>query len=345
MTRPLKIQSLLFPILALALTAIALAGITGVIHAQDDEVKVKIEKMDHGWLGITMQDIDAELAEALDLSEGEGILVNSVIDDSPADKAGLVDGDVIVAFAGEEIEDTGDLSRAVRKTRPGDEVEVEVLRDGARRTIAVTVGEREPQVHVWSDRDDGDVLLYSTPGKMKGLKGWHTLMLGEHGYLGVKMQDLNEQLGDYFGVTDGQGVLITEVIEDGPAAEAGLKAGDIIMKLGTERIAETDDIYDYLRDREEGDEVTVTVLRDRRERDIAVTLGEAPDDLLWFDDDHDVMVLPHLNGLRHLRGMRYRIPEVESFRFHDEGEIEELKEELDELRKELKEIRKELKRS
>jgi len=207
MTRPLKIQSLLFPILALALTAIALAGITGVIHAQDDEVKVKVKKMDHGWLGITMQDIDAELAEALDLSEGAGVLVNSVIDDSPADKAGLADGDVIVTFAGKEIEDTGDLSRAVRKTQPGDEIEVEVLRDGERRIIAVTVGKREPQVNVWSNQDEGDVFLYSTPGKMKGFKGWHTLMLGEHGYLGVKMQDLNEQLGDYFGVTDGEGVL------------------------------------------------------------------------------------------------------------------------------------------
>jgi len=345
MTKPLKVQSLLFPILALAL-AIALAGAARAADAEEKEVDVFVTSdKDHGWLGITMQDIDDDLAAALDLADGAGVLVGSVLDESPAAEAGLKEGDVIVSFAGKTIEDTGDLAKAVRKTSAGDEVEIGILRDGQAKTLTATVGKPEPQVHILKRGDDGDFFLYGAPGK-----GISPLMLrefaaGDHGYLGVKLQGLNEQLGDYFGVEGGEGVLISEVIEDSPAAEAGLKAGDVVVKLDDKQITGTPDIYEFMADRKEGDEVTVTVLREKRERNVTVTVGEAPDELAWFDDDHGQIFLPRWRQLDQLKHLQRSFPEIEEYHFRSDEDLKELKEELEELRQEMKDLKKEMKKS
>ncbi len=345
MTKPLKVQSLLFPILALVLAAIALAGTARVANAAEKEVEVFVTSdEDHGWLGITMQDIDEDLAKALDLADGAGVLVSSVLDDSPAEEAGLEEGDVIVAFAGKTIEDTGDLAKAVRKTAPGDEVEMSILRDGQAKTLTVTVGKQEPQVRILKGKGDGDVFLYGVPGKGISPLILREFASGDRGYLGVKLQDLNEQLGEYFGVADGEGVLISEVIEDSPAAEAGLKAGDVVIKLDDKPIADTPEIYEFMAERKKGDEVTVTVLREKRERNVTVTVGEAPDELAWLDVEHGDVFLPRWKQLDQLRDLHGTFPEIKEFHFRSDEELKELKEELEELRQELKDLKQEMKK-
>ncbi len=345
MRNPLKCRSLLFPLFVLAVAAIVIGA--AAVQAGEDEDKdvIIITSTDRGWLGITMQDLDDDMVKALDLMDSDGILVNSVLDDSPAEKAGIEDGDVIIEFAGREIEDSGDLAKAVGKTDPGDEVQIVVLRDGEQKTLTAEIGERElrmGQLHVKPGEEDPEAFFYSTPGGKKHHFAWKEYS-GDRGYMGVKLQGLNEQLGEYFGVEDGEGVLISEVIEDSPAAEAGLQAGDVIVKIDDEDIAEADDIHEYLGDKEKGDEVQVSVLRNKRHRNIKVTLGEAPDDLAWFGSEDYEIFLPHMEGMNRLRGMHLRAPHAERYMFHSEDEMDELREDLQELKEELKELKRELK--
>ncbi len=98
---------------------------------------------DSGYLGVMLQDLSPAMAKALQLGDQSGVLVSDVVDDSPAAKAGLQDGDVIVAFAGKPLSDYDSLTAAVRAAKPGEKVDVTVLRDGKKKTIKVELGERE----------------------------------------------------------------------------------------------------------------------------------------------------------------------------------------------------------
>jgi len=96
-------------------------------------------------------------------------------------------------------------------------------------------------------------------------------------YLGVQLHELNEDLAGYFGVKEEEGVLILSVEEDSPAEEAGLKAGDIIIKFDDETVSEPEDIHEIMSELEEDDEVTIEILRHNRKQTIKVTLGETED--------------------------------------------------------------------
>jgi len=346
---PLTIHSLLLPLLALAVAAILATGATSMAFAGNVEDKEEedvglIKSKGHGWLGVTMQDVDEDMAKALDLENDGGVLVDSVFEDSPAEDAGLEDGDVILEFAGKEIANTRDLAKAVQKTKPGEEVEIVVLRDGKQQTLTAEIGKRKSQsagIHIWTDDEGGNAWVYRMPENLDGHYALRGHFDEDRGYLGINPQDLSEQLGEYFGVEEGKGVLVAEVIEDGPAAEAGLQAGDVIVKIDTEVITETSDIHEYLGELKKGEEVQVTILRDKRERTIPVIIDELPDEFAWNGEDSDVFI-PHWNSMKQLRGMHKIMPHVERFRFHSEDEMDMLKEEMEELREELKKLKEEL---
>ncbi len=311
------------------------------------------KKAEQGWIGITLQDLSPSMAKALQLDSEGGILVNEVIEDSPAAAAGLADGDIIVEFAGKEIADADDLHKAVRKTDPGDTVDLVVIRDGARRTISVELGVREKDHMVALMHSDDALAPYMKWHDKVGSKVWHFKSGGDehdfslnrwfgmadHGYLGVQLDDLSEQLGAYFEVEDGEGALITEVIEDSPAAAAGLAAGDVIVAVGDEKVASSAELKEVLADTEADDEVVLTIVRKGSEREITATLGEFPDDLaLNIDVDVD---LRGLHAFAHPKMLRLRGPHnIEVFGL-DEDDLDELRDELKELKMELKELQEE----
>jgi serine protease Do len=240
------------------------------------------------WLGVELQDVDAEMAKALDLRDGEGALVNRVVDDSPAAAAGLRDGDVIVSFDGQRVRDANELTSAVRDAKPGDRAPVVVIRDGGKKTIKVELGSRKTpaavfaphlealhkgladrMIHMHRGEDEGD----GEPSPMMWTMGDET-----HAFLGVQMGALTEQLGRYFGAPDGEGVLVNEVVDDSPAARAGIEAGDVILRANDRAINGPDDVRNALRKADPGDKLSVTVLRDHAERLFDVTLGDPPRD-------------------------------------------------------------------
>jgi hypothetical protein len=125
-----------------------------------------------------------------------------------------------------------------------------------------------------------DRMIYMHRGEGDGEQSPMILSLGDESgaFLGVMMGVLTEQLGRFFGAPDGEGVLVNEVVDDSPAAQAGIEAGDVILRANDRVIGGPDDLHGVLRKAEPGDKLSVTVLRDHAERTFEVTLGEPSPD-------------------------------------------------------------------
>jgi hypothetical protein len=244
---------------------------------------------------------------------------------------------VIVSFAGQKVEDTGELARLVRQQEPGSEVQLGIIRDGKSEDLEVTLGERKTDVMVWND-DGGKRIEILRPGDDDEGQRYFFHNLGrEHGYLGVSLRDLTVQLGDYFGVEDGEGALIEEVNADTPAAEAGLQAGDVIVQIDDEKIDDVADVTSYLRDKDPGDEVAVTVLRKGKDKTFEVKLGETSGALGWVGGENFERMMPDMQRLhRALPRVEGRMPQI--YR----GYGEESEKGMDELRAEMKALKKEM---
>lgn len=292
---------------------------------------------DGAWLGIYMQSVDRELAEAFKLDSRYGVVINEVVKDSPADKAGLKEDDIIIAINDEKIRDDDDLTDFLYDSEEGDDVTLTIIRDGNEMTVGVTLGERE------NDRN-----WYRAPRALKAPKapkaprvfGFDSDYDFSTSYLGVRMQELTGQLGEYFGVAHGNGALISEVDRDSPAEKAGLKAGDVITKIGDDNVRDYDDVVDYIADLDPGDKTTVTVLREKSEKSFEVEIGEREDSYSYlFGRAPRVDV--HVPDLRHLkRSLNMNLTREQ--RREMEQEMKELQHELQEMKKELKEIHKKL---
>lgn len=179
--------------------------------------QLKTGKVVHGFLGVYIQDLTPELARSFGLPEPKGALVSEVIPDSPAAKAGIQKGDVIVRYNGKEVPDTYTLRRMVASTPVGQRVTVVVIRKGKELTLTVEIGElekREELAKVEADR-------------------W-----------GLRVQDLTPEIASHLGLKDHKGVLVVEVTQGSPAHKAGLRAGDVIIGVEHE---EVEDLGDYRR--------------------------------------------------------------------------------------------------
>jgi serine protease Do len=295
---------------------------------------------DDGWLGVQLQTLDPDLTKALQLPDDQGVLVDEVVGESPAEKAGLKHGDVIVAFEGSPVREVKDLTKAVRKASPGDEVAITVLRDGKRQDLAVTLGAREDRNVYVLRQGDGDGVTAWTGKDGDNLK----ILAGTAGgYLGIGMQDLTEQLGKHFGVEGGKGVLVSEVKPDTPAAGAGIEAGDVIVKADGQEVSDGSGLRDVLAKNKPGDEVVLAVIRDGRTRDVTVKLAEWPE-MSWTGDKAARVYIDRLRG--DLPRMREFMPPEALHELHmsrPDADVEGLREEIEQLRKDLDEMRQELK--
>lgn len=185
----------------------------GVIEQLKDHGKVQ-----RGWLGVAIQDVDKNLAESLQLGASQGALINAVEPESPADKGGIKPGDVIVRFNGQTIVDSGDLPHVVGIMTPGDSAKVIVYREGKRKTLTMKVGSLD------ADRDS---VASSADGTDR---------------LGLMVEALDDQERRALRLRGG--VQVTRVSPDSAGAESMLQPGDIIVQLGYSRI---DDIEEYVQ--------------------------------------------------------------------------------------------------
>lgn len=219
------------------------------------------------FLGVHTMDIDKEKAARYGLRDARGVGITQVVAGSPAEKAGLRKDDVIIRFDGESVTSSRKLQRLVSEVAPDHTVRVGIVRGGTEQEVTVTIGKREGS---WG-RMDG--LMRTPRAEVWGpgvLNREPFVMFGNSRRIGVSTTQLTKQLAEYFGVADGQGVLVTSVSDDGPAAQAGIKAGDVITAVDGDKIAGAGDLTRALNRKKEGT-VTLTIVRDKSQRTITVT--------------------------------------------------------------------------
>jgi S1-C subfamily serine protease len=241
-------------------------------------------------LGVTVED-----------REQPGAVVKEVKPETPAAKAGLEPGDVIVRYQGDRVEGAAALARMVRETPAGRHVDIEVERNGSTQTLSATL-EKGGAMHPWAqglrggDLEDFDVeipdhielpempdmsalpLVPPLPPDGEHAEGFRRLFreYGGARKLGIQYQEISGQLAEYFKLGAERGVLVSEVEEDGPAARAGLRAGDVILKFNGDPVTDSRSLRERVRKAEAGSEATLTVWRDGRGLDLKVKLGGTP---------------------------------------------------------------------
>jgi serine protease Do len=239
------------------------------------------------FLGVYAEDVSKENMARYGLREVRGVGITQVVKDSPAEKAGLRKDDVILRFEGDSVTSVRKLNRLVAEVAPDQTVRLGISRGGAEQEVSVTIGKRNAAANA----------LERLPGlqAIEGLQGFKGLMtpegpganvwkwegpgagpdgmvfaFGNNRRIGVSTMQLTKQLADYFGVAEGQGVLVTSVAEDSPAAKAGIKAGDVITAIDGEKVDGAGDVARGINKKKEGD-VTLTIIRKGNQRTITVT--------------------------------------------------------------------------
>ena len=244
------------------------------------------------FLGIVPEEVTSDVALDYGVAAGQGVLVEETVSGSPADEAGIRTNDVITMMNGARLTGPSELRVQLDKFKAGDKVTISYMRGGKERSAEVTLADRKDDgVFQWSW--NGDLPDVPDVDHMKIMKEWTNKAHRSAAFAGIVTQELSEGLKKYFKVEGG--ALISEVVENSPAEKAGLKAGDVILKIGTESVDDQGDVSDVIRDRKPDETVDFHVMRDGKTMVIPVTLtnrkdfyGDASDDENYFGlDDTD----------------------------------------------------------
>jgi serine protease Do len=194
-------------------------------------------KISRGFLGVVIQNLDAELAPHFGLDEGTGILIAEVQEDSPADKAGLKRDDVVVGFNGQPVKEVQSFRSRIASTQPDSRIGLEIMRDGRKITKQVKIGTLDEEALVASSGPVGTASVNK---------------------LGLSVQNITDELAERFGFADEAGVLISQVEPGSSADLAGLEAGMLIQEVNREAVANTNQFKKALQENK-GDTVLLLV--------------------------------------------------------------------------------------
>ena len=228
-----------------------------------------------GFLGVNTENISRENMGRYGLSVPRGVGVTSVAKDSPAEKAGIRKDDVILRVDGDNVTSMRKLSRLISEIAPDQTVKLTISRGGSEQELAVTIGKREDTQTIQGLlKGQNGGIFKSEPRvwKWEGTPGFdgNVFAFGNSRRIGISTMQLTKQLADYFGIADGKGVLVTSVSEDGPAAKAGIRAGDVITAVDGEKIEAAGDLSRSINKKKDGD-VTLTIVRNKSQQTIRVT--------------------------------------------------------------------------
>ena len=224
-----------------------------------DEIQKKERMKNSGWIGVLIQDVNEKIAGKAKLENEEGAYVKEVVKNSPADSAGIQEGDIIIEYDGKKLFDSDEFVKLVQRNLPGTKVDLIVFRDGQKKTIHLIVGKKKVTKHQMFGPipDIPDVLEF----------------VGKH-ILGMQLLTLNEQLGEYFNAPNNEGVLVEEVEHESTAAKAGFKAGDIIIRIGKKTVDEVGKVQRELHKYDEGDKVEFEVMRKGVKKTLSIEMEE-----------------------------------------------------------------------
>ncbi|MBN1886115.1 MAG: DegQ family serine endoprotease [Candidatus Krumholzibacteriota bacterium] len=194
-----------------------------------------------GYIGVSIQEVTRQMAEAFGLDEPRGVLIGQVLDDSPAASGGIERGDIVLEYDGARVDRPADLQQRIAATEPGTKIDFVVQRDGKRKTLEVKIGEHPDSAAKTED---------------DAIEDYSPLMLG------VGIENLDDRYRERLDIPERvDGVLVTEVDPATPAGEAGLQRGDVIMEVDRERVRGIDDFNDVLKKRDDARRLLLLVYR------------------------------------------------------------------------------------
>ena len=205
------------------------------------EILVEKGYVVRSWLGVYIQPVEDRVARALDLKNRDGALISDIVEDSPAEKAGIKTGDVIIEFNEEKITDPSHLKNIVSSTAPGNNSKVVIVRDGEWKTINVKLEELE--------QENQTVATMNNEGST----------------FGIEVRDISSSLAERYEIDPkSSGVLVTDIDKKSNAFEAGMRVGDIITRVGTKKVISSKDFIDLIEELKKQDSLLLLVKRGER---------------------------------------------------------------------------------
>jgi len=317
-------------------SGMALAVPVHVVQNVSAQIKEK-GKVERGWLGVRII-----------VNEDGEIEISNIEDESPAELAKLRRGDILLQIGGKDVSNRQMLRNEIRMRRPGESVTIKIERKGKTEEIKVRLGEYSEK-DIFQEFERKFPRLFA-PKLLEPLKPTVPVEpelfrwgFENRRYIGVYIQDLNEELSEHFGVKKGTGLLVSEISEDSPAEKAGLKVGDVIVKAGGKRVETTNELVDLIQDKERGEKIKIVFLRDRKERSAEIEIEEEERRGSFFSPGDREVFFNSLDDYQEKFQNQYRKWQDEYSKKNKER-IEkwnkELKKSLDDLNKKAKEAKK-----
>jgi serine protease Do len=248
-----------------------------------------------GYIGVEMRDLSEDQLGALKLKDVHGVEITNLDHDGPACKAGMKVHDVILQMNGQVIDGGDQLRRMLRDVPVGRTVSFVVSREGQTQTLTLTTADRRMvEQQAWEQHysvpapaaargnsfiDSSKLANSPAPKEHKDLLGTETIILSSS-FTGAKLEVMGQQLAEFFGATDGGGLLVRSVDDNSPAEQAGLKAGDVVVRINSITVANgtnwTKTVHDF-----RGKPVPVVVLRDKQEKILTLTPDAKKRSSLW----------------------------------------------------------------
>jgi len=304
------------------------------------------------YLGVDIADVSKDRLGALKLKEEKGVEVTMVDQDAPAGKAGIKEHDVILTMNGTSIESGAQLRRMIHETPPGRMVKLGLSRDGQPLTLEVQLADKHKEMTSWSKPGDIHVNIPPIHVPDIDIPSMNMVVVTSSARSGLMVENITPQLGDFFGVKDGNGVLVRSVEKGSRAEKAGFRAGDVIVKINNQPVHDTSDFSHAVKSRE-NNSVTVGVVRDKKEQTLNLTLPARKESSDLLDEEGELRYeFAQLQPQMELAAERSRqaaqqlrqefCKQREEFRKQTEKQRKQIEKNLQELRRELRRLREDL---
>jgi S1-C subfamily serine protease len=257
--------------LAASLSAVVTAAVMMAGQpARAQEPRVVVRSLGSASIGVGIRDVTSDDAAKARLGQPSGVYIESVREGSPAARAGIQTGDIVVDFDGERVRSASHFTRLVQESVPDREVAVVVVRGTSKQNLKVSPAAGPFNLRSNNGRILQDLQLNVPRGNFNFDDNTLRRVLPATGAtLGVTVSPLSDQLASYFGVKEG--VLVSAVTSNSPAAAAGVRAGDVITAINGQSVSSSGDITRALRERT-GDAAEISVMRDKKSLSLKATL-------------------------------------------------------------------------
>lgn len=295
------------------------------------------------YLGVDIMDVNADRLQALKLKEEAGVEVTMVDQDAPAGKAGIKEHDVILTMNGTPIESKTQLQRMIHETPPGRLVTMGISRDGQPMTIKVQLADRRKEFAYAAPKVKEFNFEMPPMPPMPNLPDFEVpsfVMVHSSVRSGVMVENITPQLGEFFGAKNGKGVLVRSVEKGSRGEKAGLRAGDVIVRVGEQSVHDTSDFTQALRSRT-GNSVALGVIRDKKEQTLTLTLPPRDESGEVIDESSDTAELDAATRTQ-LRALKNQLAELQPLDrlpvLQDQKVRQELLHQLEKLRNEMRKV-------